>query len=175
MAGKFHVNDKGEAGPCRAITEKCPFGGESGVEHHFDSIEMARADYERRMSDGSLPGAMKKSSDTSSMAQLRMEMEENQYGSAIAAKRAIDRIGFSKSAVKAIFSKYEETGDVSFNVAFAHDEDEAAEFIEDEMADIGYSVITDPKEKDFVIGFLRTWAGRNAKDARNAKAAANRQ
>lgn len=40
-ATKFHVNSKGEVGPCKAKV-RCRFGGESGVENHFDTVEAAR-------------------------------------------------------------------------------------------------------------------------------------
>lgn len=42
---RFHINAKGEAGPCRAINGNCPFGS---VEDHFDSLEDARSAYEER-------------------------------------------------------------------------------------------------------------------------------
>lgn len=41
----FHVNPTtGDAGPCRALSGKCPFGG---LNEHFTSIEGARAYYEK--------------------------------------------------------------------------------------------------------------------------------
>lgn len=43
---KFHVNDKGEAGQCRAEKGGCPFGGEA---QHYSSPENARQAYELSM------------------------------------------------------------------------------------------------------------------------------
>lgn len=40
---KFHINEKGEAGPCEANNSKCPFGGESGFEDHFTNLKEAKA------------------------------------------------------------------------------------------------------------------------------------
>lgn len=39
---KFHVNDEGTAGPCGANKGKCPFGGKSGSENHYDTAETAQ-------------------------------------------------------------------------------------------------------------------------------------
>ena len=41
----FHINLRGEAGPCHA-RHSCPFGGE---EEHYNSMESARSAYEKRM------------------------------------------------------------------------------------------------------------------------------
>lgn len=43
---KFHINDKGEPGKCRADQGKCPFGGQS---KHYNTAADARKDYEARM------------------------------------------------------------------------------------------------------------------------------
>lgn len=43
---KFHVNDKGESGQCRAEKGGCPFGGEA---QHYSSPEIARQAYELSM------------------------------------------------------------------------------------------------------------------------------
>lgn len=50
MAAKFHVNGKGEAGKCSASNGKCPFGGETGTENHYDTVEQAQAAAERQLS-----------------------------------------------------------------------------------------------------------------------------
>lgn len=57
MAGvKFHVNKKGEAGPCRAAYN-CPYG--SSEEHH-DSPAEARQAYEKRMEAEIVPAGVSK-------------------------------------------------------------------------------------------------------------------
>ena len=43
---KFHINGKGEPGPCSAQADGCPFGGE---ESHYSSPEAAREAYEAKM------------------------------------------------------------------------------------------------------------------------------
>lgn len=52
MAGKFHINSKGEPGACSAQRGGCPFGGEID---HYATKEGASAAYERSMTDGILP------------------------------------------------------------------------------------------------------------------------
>lgn len=47
---KFHVSESGEPGVCKAEI-KCRFGGESGKENHFESIEEAQAFAEKRISE----------------------------------------------------------------------------------------------------------------------------
>lgn len=47
-AKKYHVNDEFEVTPCRATSGRCPFGGISGNERHFDTKEEALADAEKR-------------------------------------------------------------------------------------------------------------------------------
>lgn len=54
MSTQFHVSDKnGEAGPCNAgkgtNPRGCPFGGTSGTDNHFDTIEEARAYGEQKL------------------------------------------------------------------------------------------------------------------------------
>ena len=43
---RYHVNDQGEPGPCRAKTRPCPFGSE---EEHYASPELAREAFEDEM------------------------------------------------------------------------------------------------------------------------------
>lgn len=45
---KYHINDKGEAGVCRAKT-KCRFGGSSGVDNHFESREAAEKHVQEKL------------------------------------------------------------------------------------------------------------------------------
>lgn len=40
---KFHINKHGVPAPCKATKGNCPFGGESGSENHFDTVEDAQA------------------------------------------------------------------------------------------------------------------------------------
>ena len=42
---KYHINNNGEAGLCRATKGSCPFGGS---DEHFDSLEEARGQYEQK-------------------------------------------------------------------------------------------------------------------------------
>lgn len=47
MSQTYHVNPtSGEASKCRASVKPCPFGGDSGTENHYDSMEEARTAYE---------------------------------------------------------------------------------------------------------------------------------
>lgn len=43
---RFHINNNGDAGTCRAATGACPFGGEAD---HYETPEEARAAFEREM------------------------------------------------------------------------------------------------------------------------------
>jgi hypothetical protein len=54
---KFHLNDKGEAGQCRAEKGGCPFGGEA---QHYSSTEKARTAYEASMAAEQIPTMAKK-------------------------------------------------------------------------------------------------------------------
>lgn len=54
---KFHLNDKGEAGQCRAEKGGCPFGGEA---QHYSSTEKARTAYEASMAAEQIPATTKK-------------------------------------------------------------------------------------------------------------------
>lgn len=45
----FHINESGDALPCRATVRPCMFGGESGRENHFESAESARSFLESKM------------------------------------------------------------------------------------------------------------------------------
>lgn len=55
MSTKFHVNDNGDSGPCGAgkgnNPRGCPFGGASGTDNHFDTIEEAKAYSEEKLSE----------------------------------------------------------------------------------------------------------------------------
>jgi hypothetical protein len=57
MAGKFHVNNAGEAGQCRATQGGCPFGGDA---QHYDNPDSARKAFELSMAASQLPEASKK-------------------------------------------------------------------------------------------------------------------
>lgn len=54
---KFHLNDKGEAGQCRATQGGCPFGGDA---QHYSSTEKARTAYEASMAAEQIPTTVKK-------------------------------------------------------------------------------------------------------------------
>jgi len=49
---KFHINTAGEAGQCKAVNGKCPFGSES---EHFTSAEAAREAFEARQESFATP------------------------------------------------------------------------------------------------------------------------
>lgn len=36
---KFHINKNGVAAPCKATKGNCPYGGTTGNENHYDSLE----------------------------------------------------------------------------------------------------------------------------------------
>ena len=46
---KFHVNDNGLSGRCEAEKVKCPFGGDSGQENHYATLDEAIAASETLM------------------------------------------------------------------------------------------------------------------------------
>lgn len=48
---KFHINAKGVPAPCHAII-RCPFGGESGKDNHYNNIEDAAAAADKLNSEG---------------------------------------------------------------------------------------------------------------------------
>lgn len=48
---KFHINKHGLATPCKAEKGKCPYGGDSGNEGHFDNLEDAEKEAEKRLSE----------------------------------------------------------------------------------------------------------------------------
>jgi len=54
---KFHVNDMGEAGRCRAKADNCPFARD---EDHYSSPEEARVAYENSMSQETYQTAVKR-------------------------------------------------------------------------------------------------------------------
>lgn len=54
---KFHINSNGVAGPCKAESGGCPFGGET---QHYATPEIARQAFEQEMSGASIPQPMSK-------------------------------------------------------------------------------------------------------------------
>lgn len=59
---KFHVNpETGSVSRCRAVNGGCPFGGESGTENHFESIQEAKSTFENSMKDSILKTHSKQS------------------------------------------------------------------------------------------------------------------
>lgn len=53
---KFHINPStGGISRCRATTQQCPFGGESGRENHFESISEAKTHFEQMMASKQFP------------------------------------------------------------------------------------------------------------------------
>lgn len=55
---KFHINKKGVPAPCRSQSGKCPLGGDTGAENHFNSESEAQkaADKINESEHGLLPG-----------------------------------------------------------------------------------------------------------------------
>lgn len=54
---KFHINKHGVPAPCRASKGKCPLGGESGSENHFDNYADAQraVDNQHEKENGFIP------------------------------------------------------------------------------------------------------------------------
>lgn len=52
---KYHINDNGVTAECGAAKGKCPFGGVSGVENHFNTPKEARTAYEAKMKTSTFP------------------------------------------------------------------------------------------------------------------------
>lgn len=59
---KYHVNDNGEAGKCRATIIRCPFGGDA---QHYSTPEIARLSYELSNASKQIPKTSKKESKRS--------------------------------------------------------------------------------------------------------------
>lgn len=59
---KFHVNNSGEAGQCKATQGGCPFGGDA---QHYESSEVARQAFELSMAGSQVPEVSKKTSRVS--------------------------------------------------------------------------------------------------------------
>ena len=98
----------------------------------------------------------------------QIETETEKYGPDIASRRTKDWLYFPKATARNVLSKYPEFATTSYNVGFAHDEDEAATFIGDHVEREGLDEITDPDERAFIAGFIRTWAGRDERDRKAA-------
>lgn len=61
MSTRFHIKSNGDLGPCKARRPgNCPYGGDSGTENHFDSIEEATKAFEEKWADELVPKAVKK-------------------------------------------------------------------------------------------------------------------
>lgn len=56
---KFHINNSGEAGQCKATQGGCPFGGDA---QHYESPEIARQAFELSMAGSQVPEVSKKTS-----------------------------------------------------------------------------------------------------------------
>lgn len=78
---KFHVNNSGEAGQCRAAQGGCPFGGDA---QHYESPEVARQAFELSMAGSQVPEASKKTSGSGRTeaveAAVRGEWYPSDYG-----------------------------------------------------------------------------------------------
>jgi hypothetical protein len=70
---KFHVNDKGEAGQCRANNGGCPFGGEA---QHYSSPEIARQAYELSMAGEQFATVKKSASDKAASERVKQAAEK---------------------------------------------------------------------------------------------------
>lgn len=103
MLGKFHINKHGVPSPCHASKGKCPLGGESGNENHFDSAEKAEA-YVQEMNakeHGILP----------EMSKQEGSYEGSPYEMSDGA--ASNFVGVNESNVKEKLSKAFESGESS--------------------------------------------------------------
>lgn len=61
---KFHINNNGEAGACRATNGVCPFGGDA---QHYSSFENARAAFELSMAAEAIPNPSRKKASAEDM------------------------------------------------------------------------------------------------------------
>lgn len=78
MSVKYHVNPKtGDTGICGATKEKCPFGGDSGVENHYDTAFEARAAYEAQQSSTTLKTLKKSKKEYALMGDAELEKISN--------------------------------------------------------------------------------------------------
>lgn len=59
MSNAFHAGPNGP-GKCTASVQACPFGGESGTENHFETMDAATAGFEKMNSDKNLTSVSKK-------------------------------------------------------------------------------------------------------------------
>lgn len=53
MQKRFHIGSKGPS-PCDASKQKCPFGGETGSDNHYPTLEKAQAAFETSMKSSEL-------------------------------------------------------------------------------------------------------------------------
>lgn len=87
---KFHINNNGEAKACHAKV-RCRFGGESGNENHFASMDAAETASQKRLEQmyGKVTGGVKKSdlsdSTKTALAKLYNEGVRIQHVDSIAA------------------------------------------------------------------------------------------
>jgi len=57
MAGKWHINEKGEVSKCTAIKGKCPFGNEDS---HYPTKESAYEAFQHKMEQSTINETNKK-------------------------------------------------------------------------------------------------------------------
>lgn len=89
---KYHINGKGVSDQCGATVGSCPFGGESGVENHYDSLEAAQAAYEEQQKDSLFP-SQGKGSPLSSGGKLSPEDSEK-----VSSLRGLHSLGKARRA-----------------------------------------------------------------------------
>lgn len=73
---RYHINNTGNITKCRATKEKCPFGGDTGTEEHFDTREDARAHYESKMKESSLTVLQKKTPNANNKKTTKEELDK---------------------------------------------------------------------------------------------------
>lgn len=121
---KFHVNGKGEPGPCTAKEGNCPFGGE---EEHHDSMEAARIAGEEKLESehGNLPKHRSEPKSKLSNAELESKFSEDSVHSFPAGEYYLVHGG----------DNFRETPGVEDGVEFK-DWDEEDKFYEDSVKEL---------------------------------------
>lgn len=79
---KFHINAKGVPAPCRAAKGNCPYGGASGVENHYDSMEEAQVAADKQLKEkyGVLPSAVTNIEVSKDAAEYVLYDDFNEHG-----------------------------------------------------------------------------------------------
>lgn len=94
---KYHLNPAtGRIGPCDASVRKCPLGGESGEENHYETLDEAEAAQQEQLKEEyGFFSTSKKKSDA-----VQYPVEFNETDKAIYAKKGYDKDFLNSEAAR---------------------------------------------------------------------------